>query len=614
MSEQTFSQPPTILVAGSAALLDLILHVDRFPGPSEVANLLANADGRWLPGGCAMTIALAATQQGVKVRLWHPLPQDSICPLSRLRRAGIDLTACPRFSGPVGRCVLVYAGQQRASWTTVPQGDDFDFDPSILSGVSHVVVTAKWGRWTDRLIELARANSISCSLVGEAPPAGLRFPWHTVVVDEHQSHRVGEEDCRIRIVTRGREGATITWSDRTIYVPAVKTDVVETTGAGDVFGGTFMGRLLQDPNDVPRAAADASVMAARACSVWGAQGLFDHTPESPKDIDSRIRGALWGLTCGDAFGMPNAFMRHPRWLTEMEPGPLENPYHAGYSRGRITDDTEQALALTAAYEDADGPSPQAYARRLFAWFEQVGGADSLAVGPSTMQAMLAYGRGVSVEETGLQGVTNGAAMRIAPIGIICGLRGCSLPELLSEVWPTCIPTHNTAPAISGAMAVAAAVSAAIQGLSWSEIMQQAIEGSVLGSEGGRWHYAPDLGQKIKFSRALIQTATSPEQAAKIAGEVIGAGTPVAESIAAAIAIADFAGGDPREAIEIAGNTMGDSDTVAAIAGAICGAFAGEAALPLDWRNSVAQSNNLDIGGWASRLRRLSAEKSFLTKK
>jgi ADP-ribosylglycohydrolase len=231
-----------------------------------------------------------------------------------------------------------------------------------------------------------------------------------------------------------------------------------------------------------------------------------------------------------------------------------------------------------------------------------------------MQAMLAHGRGVAVEQTGLQGVTNGAAMRIAPIGVICGLRCYSLQEVLLEVLPACVPTHNTTPAIAGATAVAAAVAAAIQRLGWCEIMRWAVEGAALGSREGRWHYSADLSEKIRFSRRLIQTASSPAEAAKIAGEVIGAGTPVVESVAAAIAIADFCQGNPRDAIEIAGNTKGDSDTVAAIAGTICGAFAGEAAFPATWRSCVTGANNLDVRDWATRLQRLSAFSSLRNEK
>jgi len=74
-------------------------------------------------------------------------------------------------------------------------------------------------------------------------------------------------------------------------------------------------------------------------------------------------------------------------------------------------------------------------------------------------------------------------------------------------------------------------------------------------------------------------------------------------VPAALAIADYAGGDPRYAITLAGNLRGDTDTVAAMAGAICGAFAGDQTLPAEWGACVARTNTLDVQAWADRLRR-----------
>jgi len=60
------------------------------------------------------------------------------------------------------------------------------------------------------------------------------------------------------------------------------------------------------------------------------------------------------------------------------------------------------------------------------------------------------------------------------------------------------------------------------------------------------------------------------------------------------AIAQFAKGDPALAIEIAGNLRGDTDTIAAIAGAICGAYASIGALPPQWVSLVEQVNPIDF--------------------
>jgi ADP-ribosylglycohydrolase len=297
--------------------------------------------------------------------------------------------------------------------------------------------------------------------------------------------------------------------------------------------------------------------------------------------------------------MPNSFLATPPWRTTMQPGPANSPYHAGYPAGRITDDTEQALALTSALED--GFTADAVAARLNEWFLGVGGEHSLAVGPSTKRALMAYQAGAPVSEIGKFGVTNGAAMRIAPIGVYGALAGLSIEELADIVTAACLPTHNTSPAISGANALAAAISAAILGRDWDHVMEQAIEGAKAGQRRGNWIYAADVAARIDHARRLAAGARSKAELVRLISDIVGAGEPTTESVPAAIAIADYAKGDPRLAIEISGNLRGDTDTIAAMAGAICGAFAGEAAFPAEWRTLVSEVNGLDVNRWAERL-------------
>ena len=51
---------------------------------------------------------------------------------------------------------------------------------------------------------------------------------------------------------------------------------------------------------------------------------------------------------------------------------------------------------------------------------------------------------------------------------------------------------------------------------------------------------------------------------------------------------------------------GDSDTIAAISGAICGAWAGEDSVPPKWREQVEAVNSLDVAGWAAQLKDIAA--------
>ena len=83
------------------------------------------------------------------------------------------------------------------------------------------------------------------------------------------------------------------------------------------------------------------------------------------------------------------------------------------------------------------------------------------LGPSTKRAVAAVLAGTPPDEAGATGATNGAAMRIAPVGI--GMAPRDLPTLVDQVVMASSVTHNTGIALAGAAAVAAAVSAGVSG-------------------------------------------------------------------------------------------------------------------------------------------------------
>jgi ADP-ribosylglycohydrolase/sugar/nucleoside kinase (ribokinase family) len=599
-----------LLMAGNASVLDLILQADRKPGNGEVGVLSSGpgSTGHWTPGGAAFTAALAAAQQGVGAAVFHPLPASADLANAQtvLRRAGIDLSRAPMMDIDAGRCVLVYTSDGRYAWSTAnPEVDSVDFT-ALLDGVDHLAITSRWEEWTDAILTAAVSRGIPISLVGEPAAQARNYRWSNVILDEEQLAEVGQITADVIVETKGANGATLHEGSQTTDIPASPAEVVDTTGAGDTFGGVFVACRMKGA-DASSAARTAAEAAARTCEAWGAWAGVRGSTIAPlaEDAAKRVAGALAGTACGDAFGMPNSFLSTPPWRKKMMEGPAESPYHAGYPAGRITDDTEQALALTDALED--GFSIEAVARRLNDWFVSVGGENSLAVGPSTKRAMLAYQADVSVREIGRTGVTNGAAMRVSPIGVYAGLQNRSLEELVDVVETACLPTHHTGVAIAGAAAVAAAIAAAVQGKGWEDVMSAAVEAARIGATRGAWIYSASVADRIVHARRLAAGARSDQEFVHIISDIVGAGEPTTESVPAAIAIADYAGADPARAIEISGNLRGDTDTVAAMAGAICGAYAGIDALPSEWVELVSGVNKLDIASWSARLTNCASE-------
>src|SRR5262250_792389 len=144
------------------------------------------------------------------------------------------------------------------------------------------------------------------------------------------------------------------------------------------------------------------------------------------ELRSRALGALYGLALGDALGMPaqslpraEVVSRYGALVGGFHPGPPGPPLAAGLPAGSVTDDTEQAVLLARLVVAGGGEVDAGdLARDLLAWEESMRARGSLdLLGPSTRQALAAAGAGASTEDTGRAGTTNGAAMRITPVGV-----------------------------------------------------------------------------------------------------------------------------------------------------------------------------------------------------
>ena len=141
--------------------------------------------------------------------------------------------------------------------------------------------------------------------------------------------------------------------------------------------------------------------------------------------------------------------------------------------GAITDDTEQTLLLgRILLESGERFDHKRWVEALVDWERDVKARGSYdLLGPSTKRAIDAINAGVPPEEAGREGDTNGAAMRIAPVGILMPPE--PLDALVAKVAETCRATHNTSIAIASAAAVAAAVSHGIAGGDWREAVRHA---------------------------------------------------------------------------------------------------------------------------------------------
>jgi ADP-ribosylglycohydrolase len=309
-------------------------------------------------------------------------------------------------------------------------------------------------------------------------------------------------------------------------------------------------------------------------------------------------GALAGLALGDALGMPTESMSPEQIaarygpITALHDAAPDRPIAPGMPAGSVTDDTEQALLLARLLIDGGGHvDPLAFAAALERWeADMVRRGSAGLLGPSTKRALARLRAGEPPEEAGRDGNTNGAAMRVAPVGI-----AVSDPDaLLDAVVAASRVTHGTSIGIAGAAAVAAAVSAGVAGADLSEALDAAERAAAAGARRARWTAGGDVATRIRWARALVRGLDDDALVAALT-DLIGTAVEAQESVVAALALAQARGDDPMGALSIAASAGGDTDTVAAMCGAVLGAQHGVAGLPADLLEVVTRVNGLDLG-------------------
>ena len=334
---------------------------------------------------------------------------------------------------------------------------------------------------------------------------------------------------------------------------------------------------------------------------------------------SRAYGALAGLALGDALGMPTQAMSPEQIravygrITGLVDGDASQPYAPGMPAGSVTDDTEQALLIASLLVRGRGTSSGRvaleageFAHALLAWEDSMIERGSLdLLGPSTKAALERVRAGEDPLTVGGAGTTNGAAMRVTPIGIAMPTAD---PEAFADaVWSSCQVTHATRQGFQSAALVAAAVSFGIDAacspsLDLRSLLWKALSYVDSLPERGAWTPDPDV---VAATRRAMQLVANPASSS-LACLVEQVGTSVASAQAIPMAFALLARDPSPQALLDAANIGGDTDTIGAIAGAILGAALGFEVFVGRGLAQVELASHLDLPSVALELLELRA--------
>ena len=346
----------------------------------------------------------------------------------------------------------------------------------------------------------------------------------------------------------------------------------------------------------------------------------DHTAGTISDAQvDRAQAALLGVALGDALGMPTQTLSSEEILQHygtvisfVAPFP-NHPVSHGLQAAMVTDDTQQTLLLAdRLIHNPHRFDPMAWANDLLDWeagIKALGLHDLL--GPSTKLALQNLLAGMPVSEAGKEGTTNGASMRIAPVGIAMPVE--PLQAFLDYVQEPCLVTHNTAEAIAASAAVAAVVSAGVDGADFEEALPLAIAAAKAGSSRGHPKGEINMASRIRYALDFADkragAGSSVDGFVREFAATVGTSVSSYESVSAAFGIVRLAEGDPWRAGVIAANIGDDTDTIGSIAMGMAAACSGLVSLPEEQVRRVIERNDLEVSGRVDELLKLRRQRA-----
>jgi ADP-ribosylglycohydrolase len=338
----------------------------------------------------------------------------------------------------------------------------------------------------------------------------------------------------------------------------------------------------------------------------------------------RALGTLVGSAVGDALGgategwtTDQIRERYGGWVTGIvEPFNADwrdarpiAPYHKG--DGHITDDTLMAHALVDVYAvRRDHLDAYAVASDLVPlligdkrWIPELE-AEALLLqriflAEKWIVARLHYGH-VDPREAGVGNIVNcGAAMYMAPVGVVnAGDPAGAYAEGIEVA-----SAHQSSYGKEAAGVFAAAVAAAfVEGATAESVVAEALAvahdgtGDAIEAVADAARHATDWREAIPRLRAAIEpfdTVGSDYRAPSMDARRPSR-TKSIEELPVALGMVLVADGDYEAAVLGAVNYGRDSDSIASMAGAICGALGGHAVVRSDWATRIAEASRTPL--------------------
>lgn len=338
----------------------------------------------------------------------------------------------------------------------------------------------------------------------------------------------------------------------------------------------------------------------------------------------RILGAFLGCAIGDAMGAPTE--TRPIELIKRDVGdgdyvrefkiPRPDTLPAGMPAGMVTDDFSVSY-LTALFSlNGEGKiTTQACKDALIDWvnYDRYFLAHS---GRTSKEAIARLTGGTVLGKPdhshdycymSNDTATNGAGMKAWVAGVF---NPGNIKGAIDDAITMVKVSHDNPVALSAGCAVAAATAVAVARGSIADVVDAAIFGAEYGYKHS-WHTCSkfstgaSVAKRIRMAVAIgINYAHDFDTLLQKMTDIVGTGINANEAIPAAIGFFVAAQGRVMDGVYMAVNAGNDTDTVAAIVGALCGAYSGTEGIPEDYLPFLTEVNELAIEEVADRVNTL----------
>ncbi len=613
-----------------AAAVDTIVQVPHLPKPDEI--VYPNSIQQY-PGGSTANIAVGLSRLGETVSFLGKAGDDANGKviLDSFKADGVDTAYLKIEPGNAsgGAFIAVDSDGERViyslggntlyeSWSEI--------DPAAFEGVNGLYIGETFDEVGVEAAKLAHKHGATVFFGPGGIMCGYGLEYLGVVLaetdyllvnlpeaktlsgcdtKEEAIERLLNAGAKNLILTEGKNGAGCYSKNGYCHAPAFPVKAVDTTGAGDTFTAGFL-HAMSLGWETKQALRYAAACAATAVQAVGARSSMPTASQmetvwqklSRGDLQDRALATICGLALGDSMGMPTEF-QPPEEIREfygyvdtlLEPH-VKHYHHADMVRAQYTDDTELSLEVLDAIIRCGGVSLETAVSALRTWVEKYDVFNKSYLGPTSKKALEAIFAGADPVETGKTGTTNGAAMRITPIGV---LNAGDPEQAARDAAVLCLPTHGSNLAMAGAGAIAAAVAEALKD---SSTIDSVLSAARMGAE-----IAEKEGNPVAESRMLplldefLQLSADTAEDDVFRAEVfrrIEYTLQCEETVAVVLAIFARCGGDPMRVVCMAANLGGDTDTIGALAGALCGAFSGTAKLDMALVRQIEEVNHVDF--------------------